>query len=798
MTGLVADLRHAARRLAAAPGFCVVVLATLGVGIGANLAILAVVERLLVRPLPYPHPDRLVMLWSTHEKSRERRGQVSYPDAHDWAARSRSFEKVAPFDDAHFVLSGEGGPERLPAALVSRDFFRVLGVAPALGRALTADDDVPGRNRVVVITDGLWARRFHRDLTIVGRTVMVSGAPHEVVGVLPASYEPPPSSVIEEPELYKPLAGVYEPSMHSARHMRAVARLRAGVRMAEAQSEMDVVAGGLRRDFPDQNAGVGVRVAPLAEEVAHGARRILVLLLAAVGLVLLLACANVAHMVLARSSARRREMAIRRALGASPARLARLVLAEALLIAVLGAAVGLGLAVWVTGAVERLAAVVLPDLARVSLDWRIAAFAAAAAVVTAGLVGLPHVLHARSADPAESLKDGGRIAGGARAGRFNLLLIVGEVAAAFVLLSAAGLSVRSLASLQAVNPGFQPQGVVALELWLPGARYPEDEMHARFFSALLERVAAVPGVEASGVVSNLALSGNFDRVGVEVEGRPAGPDMPDMERYIVSPGYFDAVGLRLVEGRRFDARDRASTPGVALVSEGTARRIWPGDAAVGKRVRLWDRWLEVVGIVGDVRHYGLDEPANLQLYLLQDQFPSQGMTVVARGPAAMVPALREQVRALDPDLPVFNVSGLDAVVSRSIANRRFAALMLAGFAGIAVFLALVGIYGVVSHAVGQRTREIGVRLALGARRFQVVSTLLAQSMPAVAAGLVLGLLGAHAAGRAMAGLLFGVSGNDPVTLAGSVAAVVAVAALASYLPARRASRLDPLVVLRSE
>jgi putative ABC transport system permease protein len=794
------DLRHAARRLAAAPGFCLVVLATLGVGIGANLAIFGVVDRLLLRPLPYPDAQRVVMLWSTHAGQEERRGQVSYPDAHDWRDRSRSFEALAAFDDADLVLSGTGEPERVPAALVSRDFFRVLGVAPALGRSFDAREDEPGRNQVVLITDALWQRRFARDPGVVGRTIVVSGAPHEVVGVLPASYEPPPSSVIEEPALYKPLGRAYEPARHSARHMRAIARLLPGVGVAEAQAEMDLVARGLERSFPDQNAGVGVRVAPLQEEVAHGSRRTLVLLLAAVGLVLLLACANVAHMVLARSLVRRREMAIRRALGASGARLAGLVLAEAVLIALLGSALGLALAVWATGALESLGALVLPDLARISLDWRLAAFAVAAAVVTAGLVGLPQVLQARAAEPAEALGEGARTVGGAHAGRFNRLLIVGEVAAAFVLLTAAGLAVRSLERLHAVDPGFRPEGAVAVEMWLPGARYPEDAQHPRFFAALVDRVAGLPGVQSAGVVSNLALSGNFDRVGVEIEGRPAGPDKPDMERYVVSPGYFDAIGLRLLRGRLMTGRDTADTPGVAVVGESTARRIWPGADALGKRIRVSERWFEIVGVVGDVRHYGLDVPADLQLYLPQAQYPSQGMILVVRAGAlaAVIPAVREEVRALDPDLAVFNVRTLDAVASRSAANRRFAALLLSAFASMAVFLALVGIYGVISHGVGQRSREIGVRMALGARQAQVMVAVLRQSLGAVAAGLALGILGALAAGRAMSSILYGVSRNDPATFALTAAAVAGVAALACYLPARRASRLDPLAALRSE
>jgi putative ABC transport system permease protein len=795
---LARDLRQAARRLAAAPGFCLVVLATLGVGIGANLAIFGVVDRLLLRSLPYPGGERIVMLWGTDADDPAGRGQVSWADVHDWMAEARSFEAVAAFDDAHLVVAGDGEPERLPAAMVSHDFFRVLGVAPDRGRAFSPDEDQSGRNAVVILSHGLWRRRFEGDPAIVGRTIAVSGAPHEVVGVMPASFDPPPAGVMEAPELYKPLGRGYEPTRHSARHMRAMARLRPGVALAEAQADMDRVARAVNGAFPDQNAGVGVRVSPLREEVAHGARRTLVLLLAAVGLVLLLACANVAHMVLARSVARRRELAIRRALGATTAGLARLVLAESLLVAILGSALGLALAVWATGALEELAALVLPDLARVSLDWRLAAGAVGAAVVTAVLVGLPHALQAGAADPAEALGAGGRTVAGGRSGRFNRLLIVGEVAAAFVLLSAAGLAAGSLGRLQAVDPGFRPRGAVAAEVWLPGARYPEDAQHPRFFSALVERVAAVPGIEAAGVVSNLPLSGNYDRVGVEIEGRAGDPE--DMERYVVSPGYFDAVGLPLVRGRLLTPRDGAAAPDVALVGEGTARRVWPGEDPLGKRVRRAGRWFEVVGVVGDVRHYGLDVPASLQIYFAQDQHPSQGMVLVARGraPADAVSAVRAQLRALDPELPVFNVAALEDVVARSVASRRFAAVLLTAFAAMAVFLALVGIYGVIAHGVGQRSREIGVRMALGARGAQVVAAVLRRSLTAVAAGLVLGIAGAVAAGRAMSGLLYGVAAGDPRTLAAAALAVVGVAALAAYLPARRAASLDPLIVLRSE
>jgi putative ABC transport system permease protein len=795
---LLKDLRHAAGRLARSPGFCAVVLATLAVGIGANLAIFGVVDRLLLRPLPYPDAERVVMLWSVQAAKGEERGQVSYPDVHDWRAQARSFEALAPFDDGSLVLSVGGDPERLPAALVGRGFFRALGVEAALGRTFVDDEDRPGRNQVVVVSDALW-RRLGGDPAIVGRVITVSGVPHEVVGVLPAGYEPPPASVIEEPAIYKPLAREYDPARHSARHMRAIGRLRAGVGLAQAQAEMDAVAAGLARALPDQNQGIGVRIASLAGERAHGARGTLVLLLAAVGLVLLLACANVAHMVLARALDRRREMAIRRALGASGGRLARLMMVEALLVAVLGTGLGLGLAALATDALAALAVSVLPGMRPLTLDWRLAAFAGGAALATAVLVGLPLAWQARAAEPVEAMAEGGRAVVGAPARRFDRLLIAGEIATAFVLLSAAGLTVRSLSLLSVVDPGFRTAGAVAQEVWLPGARYPEDEQHPRFFAALEAKVAALPGVEAVGVVSNLALSGNFDRVGVEIEGRGAA-DTRDMERYVASPGYFAAAGVPLVRGRRIEPRDDAGAPAVALVGASTAARTWPGEDPIGKRLRLSGRWFEVVGVVGDVRHYGLDAAPSDQVYLAQAQYPSQGMVIVARGPApeAIPAAVRGAVRSLDPELPLFNVRALDAVVADSLATRRLAAALLSAFAGAAVFLAVVGISGVVTHAVGRRSREIGLRMALGARRAQVVAGLLRQGATPIAGGLALGLLGALAAGRALSGLLYGVTRHDPATLALTAIAIAAVAVLATYLPARRAAGVDPLVVLRSE
>jgi predicted permease len=795
-----ADVRQALRRLASAPGFCAVVVLTLGVGIGANLAIFAVVDRLLLRPLPYPDPGRIAMLWTTHAATGETRGQASHAEISDWTAQARSFEAIAPFDEADLIVSGAGEPERLPAAVVGHDFFRVLGVAPALGRAFTAEEDRPGNNDVVVLTDGLWRRRFGSDPAVVGSAVTVSARPHVVVGVLPASYEPPPAGVMEAPALYKPLGRAYEPERHSARHMRAMGRLAAGVRLPEAQAEMDRIAAGLRGAFPDQNAGVGIRVAPLAGEVAHGARRTLVLLLAAVGLVLLLACANVAHLVLARSLGRRREMAIRRALGASTGRLARLMMAEALVVSALGALAGLAVALGGTGALEALAAAVLPDLAPVDLDWRLAAFACLAALLTAVLVGLPPALQAGAADPAEALADGGRTVGGAGRRRFTRLLVAGEVAAAFVLLSAAGLAVTSLQRLHAVDPGFRTDGVAAMEMWLPGARYADDARHPRFFGALLERVVALPGVEAAGLVTNLPLSGNFDRVGVQVDGRGERPeDKVDMERSIVGGDYFRVLGIPLVRGRLFTAADTDTATAVAIVGRSTEERLWPG-GALGKRIRVSGRWFQVVGVVGDVRHHGLDSPPGNQIYLSHDQWPSQGMVLLARGPApqAIAPAVGAELAKLDPDLPLFNVARLSDVAARSTAGRQFAALLLSAFAGTAVFLALVGISGVVSHGVAQRLREIGVRIALGARGSQVAAAVVRETMAPVAIGLAAGIMGTLAAGQAMSGLLYGVARHDALTLGSAAAAVTAVAVLASWLPARRAARVDPLVVLRSE
>jgi putative ABC transport system permease protein len=805
------DCRYAARSLRRSPGFALVAVGTLALGIGANTAIFSVVNAALLRPLPYRDPSGIVLLWGADRVTGAERGQVSATDVADWRAQARSFEAVATYGDWRPLLSeGAGEPERLPAAQVGDGFFDVMKGRPLLGRAFLPEEQEGGKDAVVVLGYGLWQRRFGGDPSIVGRTIKLSGRPHTVVGVMPPDFTSLPAGLLQEPaELYRPVAEQPAEAERGSRHLRAIARLKPGVALEQAQAEMTTIAGRISEAHPTENTNYGVRVTPLREDLVGNVRPALLLLFGAVGFVLLIACANVGNLLLARAGARRREIAIRAALGAGRGRIVRQLLTESMLLSLLGGGLGLLAAAWGTGVVGRVGAQLVPWLGRVEVDARILAFTFAVSVLTGIVFGLAPALQASRPDLNASLKEGGRSVAGA-GGRLRGALVVAEVALSLVLLVGAGLLIKSVARLRGVDPGFTAEGVATMNLWLPSAKYQKGADQHEFYARLAERVGGIPGVEAVGVTSVLPVSGNFDGRTVEVEGRAYGAgERPEVENYYVSPGYLRAMSIRLTRGRAFTDADSKDAPPVVLVSETMARRQWGDEDPLGKRLRYYDPyaskdvpWRTVVGVVADVKLTGLDTKGTQGLYAPEAQSPSPAMTLVVRtgagDPAAVVPAVRREIAALDKDLAVFNVKTMGELVADSLLLRRFSMLLLGAFAALALVLASVGIYGLIAYTVTQRTHEIGVRVALGAQRSDVFRLVVGRGMRLTLAGVGAGVVAALGLTRLMESLLFGVSASDPPTFAAIALLLTLVSLAACYVPARRATRVDPLIALRYE
>jgi len=715
---------------------------------------------------------------------------------------------VAGYADYKLGSSNGREAEKIEGLRVSSGFFRVLGVKPELGRDILPSDDVKGAPRVAILSHGLWTRRFGADPAVVGRTIRVSDLPFTVVGVLPADFEavfaPEPQKATE---LWSALR--YDPSLSNAcrtcRHLRAFARLKPGVSITTARAEMDTLARSLAREHPGDYpaATAGAFVIPFASRLTEPSRPILWTLLGAVAFVLLIACANVASLILGQAAARRREIAIRIALGAARTRIVRMLWTESLLLAAAGGALGVAVASWLLPALLAAAPGRLPRAGDIRIDTAVLFFALAATVATSLLFGLLPALRMSREDPQTGLRDG---AGSGRAGSLASmgLLVSFDAAVAFLLLFGAGLLVRSTAKLLLVDPGFSTARTAKLEIDLSGQRYAENPQVAAYFERVLERVRAVPGVETAGVSSMLPLGGSWDSSGVRVEGHePANPnDEPEALRYGVSPGYLEAMGIPVLRGRAFTPADREGSLPVALVNEAFARRAWPGEDPIGRRMGLGDRpFATVVGIVGEVRHRGLDVRGGDQVYVPAAQWPDNGVVLVVRfggDPLASLPAVRAAARSVDPDQPITRVATLGSVVEEAAATRKFAMSLLAGFAALATLLAAVGIYGVVSAYVARRTREIGIRIALGATRGSILSLVAGRAAARTLAGLALGIAGALAGGRVIRGLLFEIAPTDAAALVAGAAGVLAVAAAASLWPARRATRVDPIVALREE
>jgi putative ABC transport system permease protein len=807
---LLQDLRYGLRSLRKNPGFASVAILTLALGIGANTAIFSVVNAILLRPLPYDNSERIVRIGGTNLRKTRTLGTFSPQDFFDWRERSTSFETMAAYDGWSPGLTGaEGEPERVEAAKVSSGFFDVLKASPMLGRVFLPSDEQRGNHFSVVLSHRLWQRRFGSDPDIVSRGLTLNGQSFTVIGVMPASFAGPKFSGgdFESAELWVTFAPDLSQWSRDGRSVdAAIARLKPGVSLEQAQAELSLIAAQLQQQYPDTNAGTGGAVVSLHEQLVAGVRPALLVFLAAVGLVLLIACANVANLLLARSAARQKEMAVRTALGAGRLRIIRQLLTESVLLAALSGAIGVLLAWWAVGVLTSLGSGFLPQLGGTRIDARVLVSTLAVSLLTGVAFGLAPALAASQPDLNETLKESGRnLTGGINRRNVRGLLVITEVALSLLLLVGAGLLLKSFVRLQRVSPGFEARNVLTMNVFLSGARYPEDWQHAAFFDQVLQRLRSLPGVESAGVVSNLPISGNFDQISFYVEGQPVAEreDIPDVERYMVDPNYFQTMRIPLRGGRFFNEGDRAAAPPVAIINESVADRFWPGEDPIGKRVRTDPSrpWLTVVGVAGDVRHSGLETAPNLQLYLAHQQSPSQFMTFVVRSvnhPEAQISAVREQVWAVDKDQPVYDLRTMEQLLSESLAQRRFTMLLLGIFAGVALVLAVSGLYGVMSYTVVQRTHEIGLRMALGAQSGDVLKLVVGGGLKLVMIGVVIGLAAAFVLTRVMSSLLFGVSATDPTTFITTSLVLTSVAMLASYIPARRATKVDPLVALRYE
>ncbi|MFI4944621.1 MAG: ABC transporter permease [Burkholderiales bacterium] len=799
------DLAYAARRLVKSPGFTLVAALTLALGIGATSAIFSVVNAVLLRPLPFPEPERLVevdQVWKGKPVS-----YYSPQNFLDVEAQAKSFERLAALDTGGFTLTGKGAAARLEGGTVSVGFFEVLHVRPTLGRVFVAGENEPGRDKVVVLGHKLWQDRFGGDPGVVGQAIEIDRETRTVVGVAPPGFSYP-----EGTELWVPLQydEIFRTHSRGAWYLNVVGRLAPGASVEGASREVATIAARLEKAYPDHNEGVGGMVRSLHEALVGDTRPALVVLLGAVGLVLLVACINVANLLLARISGREGELAVRAALGAGRGRIVGQLFTESVLLALVGGVLGVLLAGVAVDALLALSPENVPRLAEVRIDRGILAFAVLLSLVTSVAFGALPALQMSRRATSQSLRQGSRgVLGGARTG-LRGGLVIGQIALAMVLLAGSGLLLRSFTLLRQVDPGFDAKSALTFRVSLPESAYPEDAKLIAFHRRLDERLSAIPGVREVGAVSGLPLVGGTFVIAFAVDGRPEVPlgQQPSLQVAVATAGYLKTMGIEVVRGRGFDARDEDKAPQVVLLSEAAVREHFPGEEPIGKRIRLGlgngrgkKAGGEVVGVVRDTRHYGLAKNAPAQIYVAYAQYPTQSTTVVLRTdvpPRSLATAAEAAVHELDPQLAVARIATLEEVVARSISQPRFYTLLLGSFAASALFLAALGLFGVMSYAVAQRTRELAVRMALGARQQELRRMVLREAAGLGAIGLALGLGGALLLSRALTTLLYSISPHDPLTLAGVGLLLLATTLVAGYLPARRATRIDPVVALRAD
>jgi putative ABC transport system permease protein len=806
------DLRFAVRTLIKKPGFTFVLVLALALGIGANTAIFSVVNAVLLRPLPYKNAERLVWIWSTNPLNDIEFETASPPDYNDWKTQNQSFEEMGAFVSTRLTLTSNGEPERYDAAYVTDGFFEVLGAQAEIGRTFTPDEDKPNSGRVIVLSHALWQRRFGGDPKIVGNAITINGNPFTVVGVMPADFKHPRPEANRKAEMWSPLQVDYAKAGRRGDYLGVIARLKPNVAIEQSRAEIKTIAGQLEQQYPASNTGWSTLVVPLHERFVGDVRPVLIVLLGAVCFLLLIACANVANLLLARAAARQKEMAIRTALGARRWRIVRQLLTESVLLSVLGGALGLLLALWGVEALVALSPGNIPRLNEISLDGRVLAFTFGVSLVTGVLFGLFPAWQASNPNLNETLKEGGRgTTEGGRGGRARRALVVAEVALALVPLVGAGLMVKSFMRLQDVNPGFNPERILAVEIYLPGTTYKEGPQATAFYKELLTKVQNLPGVEAAGAIDTLPLSGGGNVLAFYVEGHPLQPTdkTPDAEYRVVTPEYFQTMNIPLLRGRYLSEQDGPNMPQSFVINDTLARRYFGDEDPIGKRMNLGDtkdpEWYTVVGIVQDTRHESLGAEPYPQMYAVNTQVMRRSLVMVVRtasNPATMIPAIRSTVAAMDSSLALNNARTMAQVMAQSVARPRFNMLLMALFAVVALLLAAVGIYGVMAYSVTQRTHEIGVRMALGASSTDVLKMVVRQGMALTLFGVGIGLAGAFIITRLIAsllsGLLFQVGTHDPLTFAGIALLLSLVALLACLIPARRATKVDPMVALRYE
>ncbi|HKQ04611.1 MAG TPA: ABC transporter permease [Blastocatellia bacterium] len=812
METLTKDLRYAVRMLLKGRMVTVIALLALTLGIGANTAIFSVINAVLIKPLPYPQPEQLVRVY---EKSPQfEQMSVSYLNFLDWQRESRAFEHMAVFRHQPFNITGGAEPERVTGRLISADFLATLGVRPALGRDLRAEDDRRGAGPVVMLSHGFWQRRFGGDANILDKPLTINGKEYTVIGILPASFK-----FYSPVDLFVPI-GVQDDVSLQVRDfhpgLRVIARLRQGATLAEARDEMQGIAAALEQQYPASNTHQGVAMVTMHDDLVHDIKPVLLLLLGAVGLVLLIACANVANLLLARAAARQKEMAIRTALGASRWRIVRQLLTESVLLSAIGGGLGLLVAMWGTDALIALIPDTIPRADDIGLDARVMLFTLFISALTGCVFGLIPALHVSKPNLNETLKEGGRTAATMRQGVRNALVVV-EVGFALVLLIGAGLLIRSLMAVRNVAPGVNPRNVITMQIPLSSNVYDDATKVRNFFDHMLERLQATPGVQAVAITANMPFIGDDSEAPFWVGNgpRPAPEAIQWALMNPVSAGYAEAMGIPLKRGRFITRQDTKDTPHIAVIDEYMARDLFPGEDPVGKRMtipgndKMADIPFEIVGVVGHVKHFGLDAQKEIpfQFYMPYVQIPDDfitgflGMGLVARtagDPMAAVGPMKEAILTVDKDQPVTAVRSMEQVLADSLSQRRFTMLLLGLFAALALVLASVGIYGVMSYTVTQRTHEIGVRMALGARPADVLGLVVAQGMAIAGVGVGIGLAAALALTRLMSSFLFGVSATDPLTFIAIPLILAGVALGACFVPARRATRVDPMVALRYE
>jgi len=807
------DIRYGVRMLLKAPSISIVATIALALGIGANTAIFSVVNAVLLRPLPFPNSESLMNVWETDSTRGYVRGSASYPNFVDWRDQSHSFEHMASYHNNDFILTGRGESARLQGAVVNADLFPLLGASPLIGRGFLPSEDNPGdTGRVVVLSQQLFQQRFNSDPNIVNQSMVLDGKTYTIIGVMPAAFQFP---VQNDPvELWTTVAVDREgedpiTEERGAHYMNVIARLKPGVPREQAQAEMTAISARLEQQYPDKDLHKSTRLEPTLEALVGDVRPALLILLGAVGFVLLIACANVANLLLARAMTRHKEMAIRSALGASRMRVIRQLLTESVILSLVGGALGLVLAIWWSDLLVALGKENIPRALQVGLDWRVLGFTLLVSVLTGVVFGLVPAIHSSKTELTESLKEGGRSGSeGARRNFIRSVLVVGELAIAVVLLVGAGLLMQSLWRLRNVSPGFESQNLLTFVVGIPEVKYPTEKQEP-FYRELVRRVESLPGVRSASSIIPLPLTGDSFVISFETEGRPVEKgNQPSADFFAIEEGYFKTLGVSMLQGREFTERDNKTAPPVIIVNQAFAKKFFPGEDPIGKRIKPGistnsdkPAMREIVGVVSDVRNRNLSSELRAGYFIPATQMPFNQMTLIVRtvnDPHSLITAVQNEVHAMDQEVPVFSIKTMDEYISATVATPRFNATLLVIFAAVALVLTIVGLYGVMSYSVAQRTNEIGIRMALGAQTGDVLRLIVSQGFKLVLIGLGLGLLGALCLTWVIGSLLFGVTTKDPLTFAAVAGLLALVALLACYVPARRATRLDPLNALRYE